>query len=94
MNYLILSQKSEKIWFLRTQGGLILARGQSILEKDQKRANVPNENFGARKCYLGPNFWNLAPKRANLATLLCTSLDSVASARTIFSNILWHAAKI
>jgi len=22
----------------------------------------PNENFGANKCYLGPNFWNLAPK--------------------------------
>jgi len=22
----------------------------------------PNENFGASKCYLGPNLWNLAPK--------------------------------
>ena len=32
------------------------ARGQSILEKGQKRAEGQNKNFGARKCYLGPNF--------------------------------------
>jgi len=27
-----------------------------------KRAKGPNENFLARKCYLGPYFWNLAPR--------------------------------
>ena len=59
----------------RTQGGqrsdLILARGQPILEKGQKRAKGSNENFGANKYYLGRNFWNLAPKAgANLATLV------------------------
>ena len=37
-------------------------KGQSILEKGQKRAKGPNKNFWARKCYLGPNLWNLATK--------------------------------
>ena len=31
-------------------------KGQSILEKGQKRAKGPNENFGASKCGLGPYF--------------------------------------
>jgi len=29
---------------------------KSNLEKGQKRVKGPNENFGASKCYLGPNF--------------------------------------
>jgi len=50
----------------RTQGGQIwfLQGTKSILEKGQKRAKGPNQNFGASKCCLGPNFWNLAPKRS------------------------------
>ena len=48
----------------RTQGGQIwfLQETKSILEKGQKRAKGPNQNFGATKCCFGPNFWNLAPK--------------------------------
>ena len=60
-----LVKKVKKIWFLRQDPGwldLIPARDQPIPEKGQKRAKGPNENSGARKCYLGPNFWNLAPK--------------------------------
>jgi len=34
-------------------------RGASL---SWKRAKAPNENFGASKGYLGPNFRNLAPK--------------------------------
>jgi len=49
-----------KIWFHRQDTGksdLIFARGQIYPGKG------PNKNFGVRKCDLGPNFWNLAPKR-------------------------------
>jgi len=35
---------------------------KSNLEKGQKRAKRSSENFGTNKCYLGPNFWNLAQK--------------------------------
>jgi len=36
--------------------------GQTMRHPSRKRAKKPNENFGASKCYLGPNFWNLAQK--------------------------------
>jgi len=29
-----------------------------------KKPKGQTKNFGARKCYLGPNFWNLASKRS------------------------------
>jgi len=38
------------------------SKGPVYLEKGQKRAKWPNENFCASKCCLGPNFLNLAPK--------------------------------
>ena len=37
-------------------GSLSPGARQTILEKGQKRAKGPNENSGAGKCYLGPNF--------------------------------------
>jgi len=54
-----LSQNSEEIWFLRQDPGwsdLNFCRGQIYPAKG------PNKNFWTSKCYLGPNFWNLAPK--------------------------------
>jgi len=30
--------------------------GQTMRHPSRKRAKKPNENFGASKCYLGPNF--------------------------------------
>jgi len=57
--------KNEKHGFSdRTQGGQIsiLQGAKSVLEKGQKRAKGPKEIFGANKCYLEPNFWNLVPK--------------------------------
>jgi len=60
-----ISQKCEKIWFLRQDpewSDLIFARDQIYPGKGQKRAKGPNQNIGASKCYLGPNFWNLAAK--------------------------------
>jgi len=35
--------------FRVVRSSLLLAKGQSILEKGQKRAKGPNENFGASK---------------------------------------------
>jgi len=32
----------------------------------------PNENLRASKCYLGPNFWNLAPKGPTWQPCVCT----------------------
>ena len=37
-------------------------KGPAYPGKGPKSAKGPNEDCGARKCYLGPNFWNLAPK--------------------------------
>jgi len=37
-------------------------KGPVYLGKEPKKAKGPNENFGANKCYLGPNILNLAPK--------------------------------
>jgi len=37
-------------------------KGPNHTGTGSKRAKEPNKNFGASKCYLGPNFWNLAPK--------------------------------
>jgi len=47
---------------------LILARGQSILEKGQKRAKRQNKFLGQHVLF-GPKFLKFGPKRANLATL-------------------------
>jgi len=46
------------------QTGTGVVRPNSCKGSNQswKRAKGPNENFGASKCYLGPNFWNLAPE--------------------------------
>jgi len=30
--------------------------------KGTKKSQRAKQNFWASKCYLGPNFWNLAPK--------------------------------
>jgi len=54
------------------------ARGQLYPGKGPKRAKEPNENFGASKCYLGPNFWHLAPKGSTWQPWLwCTALWTV-----------------
>jgi len=45
-----------------------LQGAKSILEKGQKRAKRPNENFG--QVLFGTKFLRFGPKRANLATLV------------------------
>jgi len=53
---------------------LIFAGGQIYPGKGPKKNNKgPNQNVGASKCYLGPNFLNLVPKGSTWQSWLrCT----------------------
>jgi len=41
---------------------IIFAKGEIHPGKGPKKSQRSNKNFGASKCYFGPNVWNLSPK--------------------------------